>query len=177
VEPDPGARSAAENGLFILAGSAELLPDQLPLASFDLVVMSHVLEHCLDPVTALTNVRRLLKPGGLALLSVPNNECIGESLSGMAWRWMDLPRHVNFFTGTSLARLCQACGLAVESTDYDGYFRQFDNEWLEEERRIRADLGIPGHPSPWTLLGKTFFAPDRLKYDSVSVTARKALEA
>jgi len=178
VEPDYAARVAAsENEVAVLAGSAELLPDELALNSFDMVIMSHVLEHCLDPTAAVMNVRRLLKPGGLALLAVPNNECIGQRESGFAWRWMDLPRHANFFTGESLRKLCQTCGLRVEATDYDGYFRQFNHEWLEEERRIRADHGVRGHPSAWGLLLKTFLAPDHLKYDSVSVTARKAVDA
>jgi len=39
---------------------------------FDLVVMSHVLEHMLDPVAALQSALEVLRPGGHLLLAVPN---------------------------------------------------------------------------------------------------------
>jgi 2-polyprenyl-3-methyl-5-hydroxy-6-metoxy-1,4-benzoquinol methylase len=49
----------------------------LPLLSvvdrrFDVVVMSHVLEHLLDPVGGLHQAMQLLNPGGVAILAVPN---------------------------------------------------------------------------------------------------------
>ena len=175
VEPDGRARAAAsERGVHVVAGTAERLPIELPCGSFDVVIMSHVLEHCLEPTTALVNVWQLLKPGGLALFTVPNHECIGQRRAGVSWRWIDLPRHVSFFTGGSLRKLCETCGLIVEAMDYNGYVRQFGREWLAEEHRIRASFGMRKDPSPWNLLVQTFRAPDPLKYDSVTVTARKA---
>ena len=39
---------------------------------FDLVLLSHVLEHMLDPVGALRAVHALVRPGGHLLLAVPN---------------------------------------------------------------------------------------------------------
>jgi predicted SAM-dependent methyltransferase len=40
-------------------------------ASYDLVYASHVLEHIDDDVAALGEIRRILRPGGLAILPVP----------------------------------------------------------------------------------------------------------
>jgi 2-polyprenyl-3-methyl-5-hydroxy-6-metoxy-1,4-benzoquinol methylase len=45
--------------------------DSLP-GDFDLVVLSHVLEHMLDPVGALRAVLGHVRPGGHLLLAVPN---------------------------------------------------------------------------------------------------------
>lgn len=39
--------------------------------SFDLVWASHVLEHIVDDRTAVANISRVLRPGGLAILPVP----------------------------------------------------------------------------------------------------------
>jgi SAM-dependent methyltransferase len=39
--------------------------------SFDFIFASHVLEHILDDTAALSQVRRVLKPGGIAMLAVP----------------------------------------------------------------------------------------------------------
>lgn len=45
----------------------------LPFAdgSFDGVVLTEVLEHCQDPMTAVKEVHRVLRPGGLALVTSP----------------------------------------------------------------------------------------------------------
>jgi len=42
-----------------------------PDESFDLVVHSDTLEHVPDPVTALTQCRRVLRPGGACAFTVP----------------------------------------------------------------------------------------------------------
>jgi SAM-dependent methyltransferase len=47
----------------------------LPAGSFDVVFASHVLEHVKDDAAALREVRRVLAPGGFAVLPVP---VIGE---------------------------------------------------------------------------------------------------
>ncbi|MBX7113893.1 MAG: class I SAM-dependent methyltransferase [Myxococcaceae bacterium] len=48
--------------------------DALPFADgcFDLVVMKHVLEHTPQPQVALSEVRRVLGPGGAVVIAVPN---------------------------------------------------------------------------------------------------------
>jgi SAM-dependent methyltransferase len=51
------------------------LPDVLaglPDHHFDIVLMVSVLEHLWDPLLALTEMRRLLAPGGIVLVNVPS---------------------------------------------------------------------------------------------------------
>lgn len=43
-------------------------------SQFDVVVMTEVLEHLSDPVLALTQLKRVLKPGGWLLMTVPNRD-------------------------------------------------------------------------------------------------------
>ncbi len=56
--------------------SAQSLSDTLPFASdsFDLVCMFDVLEHTPDDRKVLAEVRRILRPGGLLVLSVPAHQ-------------------------------------------------------------------------------------------------------
>jgi SAM-dependent methyltransferase len=68
---DPGLRArAASRGLTVHDG---FLPDAilLPEQHFDLVVASEVVEHVQDDRAAVATLARLLKPGGILLLTVP----------------------------------------------------------------------------------------------------------
>lgn len=49
---------------------------ELPAASFDRVVCTEVLEHTKDPVAILAEIRRILKPSGVAVITVPNDPLI-----------------------------------------------------------------------------------------------------
>jgi predicted O-linked N-acetylglucosamine transferase (SPINDLY family)/GT2 family glycosyltransferase/ubiquinone/menaquinone biosynthesis C-methylase UbiE len=45
---------------------------QIPSESFDFVIMNHVLEHLFDPIQAIKECLRILKPGGSLVMSVPD---------------------------------------------------------------------------------------------------------
>lgn len=49
----------------------DLLALPFPSDAFDGVVLTEVLEHCVDPRAAVNEVRRILKPGGLLLVTSP----------------------------------------------------------------------------------------------------------
>ena len=65
-------RDAHTRGLTLIR--AEVEPSGLPIASgcADVVIMSELIEHLVDPDSALDEVRRVLRPGGTLLLSTPN---------------------------------------------------------------------------------------------------------
>jgi len=64
-------RQARARSLSVLRGS---VTPRLPLAdgTADVVVMSELIEHLVDPDAAIAEVRRVLRPGGSLLLSTPN---------------------------------------------------------------------------------------------------------
>jgi SAM-dependent methyltransferase len=64
-------RQARALGLTVLRG--DVAPG-LPVAdgSVDVVIMSELIEHLVDPDGAVAEVRRVLRPGGSLLLSTPN---------------------------------------------------------------------------------------------------------
>lgn len=61
-----------ESGADVIGDICETNPE-LGDAEFDMVVCTHVLEHVADPFAAVAEIRRVLKPGGIAFVVVPLN--------------------------------------------------------------------------------------------------------
>lgn len=117
VEPEePVARAvAARLGLpegRLVAAAAEAA--ELPEGSFDLVTMSHVLEHLHDPRAVLAKVHRWLRPDGRLRIWVPNVASFEAKAFGRLWFGLDLPRHLYHFDPGSLWRLLAETGFRVE---------------------------------------------------------------
>lgn len=182
IDPDPDARDFARSrGLDVFAGTAEELPHEIDQARFDCVLMSHALEHALEPQAAIANATRLLSPGGILIVETPNNEARGLAQSKQLWPWLDVPRHLNFFTGKSLGNICVDAGeLVVKHKEYRGYTRQFKSDWIENERQILDVCATKGPASstlrassPLKSLRSTAFAQAKFKCDSVRVIAKR----
>lgn len=69
---------------------------------FDVVCLWHSLEHLSDPVRVITEIKRLLKPGGLLILSTPNTNSLGSILWQTRWFHLDFPSHLFLFNRKTL---------------------------------------------------------------------------
>jgi SAM-dependent methyltransferase len=67
-----GGPGRTPRGAAVLAADAGRLP--FPDDTFDKIVLSEVLEHLPDDRAALLEVRRVLKPGGVVAITVPNRD-------------------------------------------------------------------------------------------------------
>jgi len=184
IEPDPRAVGVArERKLDVYEGTAEDLPEDVKDRSYDLIVFSHVLEHTIDPVLSLRNAGAMLADDGIMSVEVPNNASAGARSMGKAWRWLDAPRHLNFFTPESLQACAEAAGLKVQAVLYRGYVRQFASDWIVDEARIAATMRhrpltqADVNRQLWhstKLLAKTALASPSKKYDSVRILCTRA---
>ncbi|MEY4185362.1 MAG: Malonyl-[acyl-carrier protein] O-methyltransferase [Planctomycetota bacterium] len=102
------ADAARRAGLLVITGTLESA--SLPAQSFDLVAAWMVLEHTPDPVQTLTEIHRVLKPGGRLLFSVPNAASLEARLFSSAWYSLDLPRHLQHFDPQSILRILRDTG-------------------------------------------------------------------
>jgi SAM-dependent methyltransferase len=85
-----------------VVGNAQSMP--FPAASFDYVVCHHVLEHVLDPVPALREVTRVLKPTGGLSVAVPD----GHGLCDGVYRYLfEGGGHVNRFRRSEIVSLVE----------------------------------------------------------------------
>lgn len=83
--------------------------------SFDLVILWHVLEHLEEPEQHLNFLNRLLKPGGLLLLEVPNYTSLQSLIFGKYWFHLDLDRHLYHFSKNGLKELLGKTRFQIES--------------------------------------------------------------
>lgn len=114
VDFDEAAIAAGRGrGLDLRTGTVEALAE--PDASFDAVTLSHVIEHVPDPLSTLTACRRLLRRDGVLWIATPNAVSDGARAWGAAWRGWEVPRHLQVFTGPSLAASVSRAGFGAVS--------------------------------------------------------------
>ncbi len=113
VELSPAASAHARTQFGLTVFNCDLADAPLENASFDAVVMWHVLEHVRNPREQLLRLAALLKPGGVLGLRVPNIASFGARAGGQWWPWMCPPAHLWFFSAATLPRLVDACGFEV----------------------------------------------------------------
>lgn len=85
----------------------------LPDNSFDAITMSQTIEHLYDPLTTLRESLRILKPGGILIMTTPNVDSIGVHEFGQFWRGWEAPRHLHLFSVDSLQRITQGAGFEI----------------------------------------------------------------
>ena len=90
---------------------ADLLNAPFPDGSFDAITMFQLIEHVHDPKALLIRANRLLKPGGIMMLSTPNVLAYARKNRDVnSWR---IPRHLFFFTPKTLVRTAESLGFEV----------------------------------------------------------------
>jgi len=145
VDFDPQAVAyATRKGLKARLG--RLADQHLPDDSFDLVLMSHVIEHVHHPVATLDEIRRVLRPGGMLVVTTPNADSWGHRHFGRFWRGLEPPRHLNIFTAANLLELASQAGFAdrtVAST-----LRITEHGFVQSRLVRRTGCGEHGHTIP-----------------------------
>ena len=96
----------------IHTGTLESAP--FPPQSFDLILMSHSLEHLPSPVAALRLVHRLVNDDGLLVVTVPNVDSLEFKLFGRWWFPLDPPRHFYHFDKRSLSGIFAQAGFRLQ---------------------------------------------------------------
>jgi 2-polyprenyl-3-methyl-5-hydroxy-6-metoxy-1,4-benzoquinol methylase len=77
---------------------------------YDIITMSHVLEHVIDPLATLQDVSKLLNPGGILYLAVPNIDCYEARFRG--WGSYE-DYHLWYFSPNTLKHFLEKVGAQV----------------------------------------------------------------
>lgn len=131
---------------------------RLPYAdnSFDKIIFSEVLEHLPDDAAALNEVKRVLKPGGVVAITVPNQDYpflwdpVNKTLEFFSLSpirqgvlggiWTD---HVRLYTPDALRALIDSSGLALED------LQQFTHYCFPFAHNLVYGIGKPLVESGW----------------------------
>lgn len=99
-------------------GSVYDLPHEA--GDFDAVTFWDVIEHLEQPATAVDEIRRRLKPGGLFFLSTPDAGSLVARAMGSRWHYLDPIQHINLFSRANLTRLLREHGFNIVDSRYFG---------------------------------------------------------
>ncbi|MBN1273076.1 MAG: class I SAM-dependent methyltransferase [Candidatus Aminicenantes bacterium] len=180
VEPNRHASNYARDrlGLDVFTGTLE--EAGFRDNSFDVVTMWDVLEHVTDPKATLQEVARVLRIGGILVMSLPNPETWEIGLFGSYWGGWDVPRHLHLFTHDVTARYLEEAGFElIKTISFTGRYHVFLlslDLWARERcPRWRKVLLAALKFWPVRLLGLIFFSiSDRVRLSSImTVFARR----
>lgn len=165
LDISPEATEYARERYGVETFTGELLDAGYPNSYFDVVTMWDVMEHVHDPTSTLTEVHRILKPGGLTIIRVPNVSTWDARLFGPYWVGYDAPRHLFVFSHETLRHLLQKTGFRVDKMRslILGYppFALSVQFWLDEKlhnEKLKNALLALNHSRLPRLLTRPFFS-------------------
>jgi 2-polyprenyl-3-methyl-5-hydroxy-6-metoxy-1,4-benzoquinol methylase len=152
ISQDAAEYAIMEFGLDIEAKPFEEL--RFPENHFDVVTLWQVLEHVPYPLTVLKEVHRILKPGGLLVVSTPDIGGIPAKI--LRKKWWDIKRlHINQFSTKTLTDILQNGEFKnISSVSYRGFVSlsillTMMLKYLDAYERLKALF------NPDSILGKT----------------------
>ncbi|MFA6365067.1 MAG: class I SAM-dependent methyltransferase [Candidatus Paceibacterota bacterium] len=110
----------------------------LPNSSVDFVFSSEVIEHIYDTENAVSEISRVLKSGGKALITVPYHGFLKNLMIiflGFDTHFDPVGPHVRFFSKRTMTKLLKQNGFEIEKYDYYGRFRPFSKSMVVLARK------------------------------------------
>jgi 2-polyprenyl-3-methyl-5-hydroxy-6-metoxy-1,4-benzoquinol methylase len=151
LELSPDAAVQAHERLDqVIQGDVETTEVPFPDGYFDLVIYADVLEHLKNPWAVVASHRRLLRPGGTVVASLPNIGYFSTLLMLLRheWRYQELGimdyTHLRFFTRSSLLDMFRQAGYTETRL-----YRNLPVNW--KVRLLR--LGTFGYGTDFTIAG------------------------
>lgn len=152
VEPAAQAAAAAcSSGFDVFPG---VLQDaHYEDGQFDLVTLFEVIEHLRNPKELLLEIRRILRPGGLLVLSTGNVDSWTRACQKERWQFFDIYKlggHVSFFSLASMRHIARETGFdVVRIATKNVRIREREQTSLVVFRLLRLLDELLNQPSRW----------------------------
>ncbi len=114
IEPNTWMSNYARTTYMIDVRSGTLADHSFPDSSFDLITLWDVIEHVPNPGAELTEIYRILKPGGLLVVNYPDFGSLPARVLGRKWPFL-LSVHLSYYTCQTMKKHLSAAGFKVKS--------------------------------------------------------------
>ena len=114
IEPDGQAAKIAREKFGLRVEACTLEEAKIPVGSFDVITVLHVLEHVPDPQKLIQECSQALQPEGRLVIVVPNLESLGHQVFKKCWLGLDPPRHLWVYSSRTLRTCAERAGLEIE---------------------------------------------------------------
>ncbi len=116
-----GVETGKIDGEFVKKNNLKIYNTNLKDANFpddyfDVISLSWVLEHIKNPLDVFHEIKRILKPNGKIILSVPQSKCLLFFIFGKYWASLDTPRHLFIFSKKTIKMYSEKTGLKIIKT-------------------------------------------------------------
>jgi 2-polyprenyl-3-methyl-5-hydroxy-6-metoxy-1,4-benzoquinol methylase len=118
---------------------------------FDFVTMNQVIEHVPNVNETFSAISKILKPGGICVISTPNANGWGAKLFGRRWINWHVPYHQQFISNKSIQILAELHGFQMQKIETIAR-----SEWLMYQVLHLLNYPLHGKPS-------SFWAPYKQK--------------
>jgi 2-polyprenyl-3-methyl-5-hydroxy-6-metoxy-1,4-benzoquinol methylase len=127
-------------------GNIYNLLSQLETQKYNVIWLSNVLEHVIDPELLLSQIKKVLATKGLVIITVPNdfsvlhNKLLEKNCINTPF-WVAPPDHISYFNKDGLEKLCLSVGLKkeVDMADFPIDFNLFnpDTDYIKDKSKGR----------------------------------------
>ncbi|AGA66624.1 methyltransferase [Brachyspira pilosicoli P43/6/78] len=98
-------------------------------SKYDIIILSHVIEHFREPKEILIKIKSMLKENGFIYIEVPNSPMPNECSYNMLMRYLNTEHIVNF-NMDNLIKFAESADLKIVRSEYNNYNISIDNENL-----------------------------------------------
>lgn len=98
-------------------------------SKYDIIILSHVIEHFREPKEILIKIKSMLKENGFIYIEVPNSPMLNECSYNMLMRYLNTEHIVNF-NMYNLIKFAESADLKIVRSEYNNYNISIDNENL-----------------------------------------------
>lgn len=158
VEPSKvGATIGNQAGLNIFNG--DLLDASFKSDSFDYIRLNHSFEHIHNPREVLSEIYRILKPGGKLFIGVPNIDSFNAKLFKNYWYHLGAPVHTFSYSPATLSSLLTQHDFKVEKVQYNsnwaGSIGSFQI-YMNRKSGKSSDKGFFMNATPFKMISGAF---------------------
>ena len=105
---------------------------EMKTVSFDIVILTEVIEHVENPQAFIDAINQLLKPGGHAIITTPNKSFYFKDI---IWSTELPPIHFWWFSETSLTQLANHSGMKINFINFTEYYK--DKYFALDMKKLR----------------------------------------